>query len=120
MPMAMGEDVDMTLPADGGASVLDETIGPFYGQVSLQNSFAFQRDEIDRHVESRAILCRLSSDGHSLYPAFQFWMRGELLPQLPKLLEALDPDDDDDAWGDALWLNDVADELGRSHAGRST
>lgn len=56
----------MALPADEDARVLDEAIDPFYDQVSLQNSFGSHGDEIDRHVESRAILCLLSSDGHSL------------------------------------------------------
>lgn len=101
----------MTLPSDDNARALDEAIGPFYDQDGLRNSFGIQGDDIDRRVESREILCLRSIDGHRLYPAFQFGTRGELLPRLPELLEALDPDDED-AWGDALWLNDLADELG--------
>lgn len=85
-------------------------MGPFYDADGLRKWLRYSRAELASLEESRDIFFVTTSDGYSLYPAFQFDAQGRLLPQLRKLLEGLDPDRDD-AWGDAVWLNDAAEDL---------
>lgn len=98
------------VPDDEGLHFLDAAVGPFYDPRGLRKWFRYSQAELASLGESRDILLVTTSDGRSLYPAFQFDAQGRPLPHLRELLEGLDPDRDD-AWGDAVWLNDAAEDL---------
>lgn len=94
-----------------GANYYDEKIGPFYDTTGLRTWKGITRQSIDGQAERGDLLCVRTSDGHRLYPAFQFdGPEGTPLPQLRRVLAALDPQGID-AWGDALWLSSALPEL---------
>jgi hypothetical protein len=58
------------------------------------------------------VLCMTTSDGHRLYPSFQFdGPDGTPLPDLASVLAVLDPRRAD-VWGDAIWVRGPHPELG--------
>lgn len=97
-------------PDNDGLHFLDAAVGPSDDADGLRKWFRYSQAELTSLEELRDILLVTTSDGHSLYPAFQFDAHSRLLPQLRTLLEGLDPDRDD-AWADAVWLNDAAEVL---------
>lgn len=97
-------------PDNEGLHFFDAAVGPFYDADGLRKWFHYSRAELASLEESRDILLVTTSDGHCLYPAFQFNAEGHVLPRLRELLNGLDPERDD-AWGDAVWLNDAAEDL---------
>jgi hypothetical protein len=98
------------VPDNEGLHFLDAAVGPFYDPRGLRKWLRYSRAELALLEESRDILFVTTSDGYSLYPAFQFDAHGRPLLKLHELLEGPDPDRDD-AWGDAVWLNDAAEDL---------
>jgi len=87
-------------------------IGPLYDTDSLRRRLGVDVASIDTGVQRGAILEVTTSDGHRLYPAFQLDDGGQvLLPELPRVLAALDPRRVD-SWGDATWLREIRAELG--------
>ncbi|MEJ8285070.1 hypothetical protein [Curtobacterium citreum] len=94
-----------------GADVLDDRVGPFYDTAGLRKWFRMSRQTLDAQAKVGDVLCVMSADGFRLYPSFQFDARGILLPRLRDVLAGLDPERVD-PWGDAVWLNARADELG--------
>jgi hypothetical protein len=93
-----------------GTHALDERVGPFYDTAGLRKWFDMGRQTLQAQAKVGDVLCVVSSDGHRLYPSFQFDVQGSPLPRLREVLAALDPDRVD-LWGDAVWLNTPATEL---------
>jgi hypothetical protein len=107
---SMDAVVDRMLASIPGANVLDDRVGPFYDTAGLKAWFGISKQSLDQQARAGHVLCLLSADGFRLYPSFQFDNRGARLPRLNEVLAGLDPEQDD-PWGDAVWLNAPADEL---------
>lgn len=107
---SMDAVVDRMLASIPGANVLDDRVGPFYDTAGLKAWFGISKQALDQQARAGHVLCLLSADGFRLYPSFQFDDRGARLPRLNDVLAGLDPEQDD-PWGDAVWLNAPADEL---------
>lgn len=107
---SMDAVVDRMLASIPGANVLDDRVGPFYDTAGLKAWFGISKQALDQQARAGHVLCLLSADGFRLYPSFQFDDRGARLPRLNEVLAGLDPEQDD-PWGDAVWLNAPADEL---------
>jgi len=90
---------------------LDAAVGPFYDTAGLARWLGINKEAIASRVSSRNILGVQSSDGHWIYPAFQFTDKGEPLPRLREVVDAINPDTTD-AWGTAIWLNHSMSKLG--------
>lgn len=90
---------------------LDGRVGPFYDDAGLLAHFGLTGPEVDDLVRLREVLRVKTADIQQLYPSFQVGADGALLPRLRDVLEGLDPDFRD-PWGDAVWLNAPAGELG--------
>lgn len=90
---------------------LDGRVGPFFDDAGLLASFGMTGPEVDDLVRLREVLRVKTADGEQLYPSFQFGAKGALLPRLTEVLGGLDPALQD-PWGDAVWLNAPARELG--------
>jgi len=95
-----------------GANVYDDSLGPFYDTTSLGRWRGIRRQSIDGQVRRGNVLCVTTSDGHRLYPSFQFdGPDGTPLPNLARVLAVLDPRRAD-VWGDAIWVREPRPELG--------
>jgi len=95
-----------------GANVYDAALGPFYDTTSLGRWKGIRRQSIDGQVRRGDVLYVTTSDGHRLYPSFQFeGPDGTLLPNLARVLAVLDPRRAD-VWGDAIWVREPRPELG--------
>jgi hypothetical protein len=94
-----------------GANVYGDALGPFYDTTSLGRWKGIRRQSIDGQVRRGDVLCVTTSDGHRLYPSFQFdGPDGTPLPDLARVLAALDPRRVD-VWGDAIWVREPRPEL---------
>ena len=88
------------------------SLDPFYDTTSLGRWKGIRRESIDEQVRRGDVLCVTTSDGHRLYPSFQFdGPDGAALPGLARVLAALDPHRVD-PWGDAFWVRASRPELG--------
>lgn len=94
------------------AATLDARVGPFYATASLLEWLRMSSEALDSLVgEGRVLQLQLqSADGYRLFPAFQFGQDAHPLPRLRDVLAELDPGQVD-PWGDAVWLNEPAEEL---------
>jgi hypothetical protein len=92
---------------------LDAGVGPFYDTAGLVKWLGITRQAIFQRVRSGTLLGVQSSDGHWMYPSFQFTDKGEPLPRLREVVGAINPGNTD-AWGTAIWLNYPMSKLGGS------
>ncbi|QNE48660.1 hypothetical protein F1C58_16515 (plasmid) [Glaciihabitans sp. INWT7] len=65
-------------------------LGPFYTTASLNKWLEVTRQYVYELSRQRRILVLETSDRVKVYPAFQFGLRGALLPHLPAVLKILD------------------------------
>ncbi|MCS5715577.1 hypothetical protein NVV95_13580 [Herbiconiux sp. CPCC 205716] len=92
------------LPIARVSSPVNGVVGPFYSTAALTALRKVSREAI-RQASARGDILRLwTSDGKAVFPAFQFGPRGEFLPGLRAVLEAL-AQGHDDPWLWAQWLN---------------
>lgn len=93
-----------TVPVQGD---LDKAVGPFYDTAGLVKWLGVTKQAIAYRVEHKSLLGVRSSDGHWMYPSFQFTTDGASLPRLSEVVNAIDPGKTD-AWQTAIWLNHPA------------
>jgi hypothetical protein len=89
---------------------LDAAVGPFYDTHRLRKWLGLTKQGIAHRMKKGAILGVKSSDGFWMYPAFQFTSKGEPLPRLKEVLDAIDPGGAD-PWQSAIWLNHPMEKL---------
>lgn len=89
----------------------DNLIGPFYTTPALNQWRQVSRQRHHALKQKGRLLTVRTSDGETLYPSFQFSATGELLPDLPRVLEVLG-DADFDEWMTALWFNSALPQFG--------
>jgi hypothetical protein len=111
--VAMDENVlaERILAALPSSNVWDAELGPFYEGSALAKWKGIARPSVYKAVKERRAVGLKTSDGDILFPSFQFDATGQYLPELRKVLDLLDPNNQD-PWGDALWLRtpfDTAD-----------
>lgn len=97
-------------PSDSQATTLSDRIGPFYDTGGLRRWFQISSEAVEAQVRSGQLLAVVTADGFRLFPAFQIDEGGQPLPRLSEVLAELDPEEDD-PWGDAVWLNAPSDDL---------
>lgn len=103
--------VDYLLTSLPTVNVLDEKVGPFRDTTNMQKFLGLTRQGVDQRVTAGTLLCVRSSDGHRMFPDFQFDKNRQSLPHLREVLDALHSDRKN-AWGAALWLAQPDDDLG--------
>ncbi|MFF4909729.1 hypothetical protein ACFY2T_33270 [Streptomyces sp. NPDC001260] len=79
-----------------------DAIGPVYSTEQARALLGTNERLLAARTEDRAILALRTSDGFSVYPAFQF-KDGKILPGLSSVIRAF-PDDDKLLWTVATWL----------------
>ncbi|MFA7498821.1 MAG: hypothetical protein WCY76_09045 [Leucobacter sp.] len=89
----------------------DDLIGPFYTNPALNEWRKVTRQRHHALKQKGRLLAVRTSVGETLYPSFQFSASGELLPDLPKVLEVLSEADFDE-WMIALWFNSALPQHG--------
>jgi hypothetical protein len=89
---------------------LDASVGPFYDTPRLRKWLGLTKQGIAHRMKTGAILGVKSSDGFWMYPAFQFTSKGEPLPRLKEVLDAIDPGGGD-FWQSAIWLNHAMEKF---------
>lgn len=92
------------------ATEVADAIGPFVEPTTLLLGFGCPRELLRRMTSARVLLALPTREGGVGYPAFQFDASGEPLPDLPRVLDALDPAGAH-AWRDAVWLTSPRDDL---------
>jgi len=90
----------------------NDSIGPFYDAAGVRHLLGVTRQALAQQRTRRTILALETSDGHLLYPTFQFDEHRRVLPGLADVLAAVPAGAVDD-WTLASWLNrSVLAELG--------
>lgn len=72
-------------------SSLNAELGPFFTTSSLTKWLCVSRQYIYELTKQKRILSFTTADGHLLYPAFQFGLRGAYMPELPRVIAELEP-----------------------------
>lgn len=80
----------------------DRILGPFYTVTSASRLLNITEDELLEKVKRLEVLCTVTSDEVSLFPAFQF-IDGEVLEGLSEVLPILQSGIDD-PWTWGMWL----------------
>lgn len=93
------------------AGPFDEEVGPFYDTAGLRRHFRLSRQAVDQRARRRDLLCLKTSDGHRLYPAFQFDRHGAGIPRLREVLAVWPEEKQHGPWQAAAWLNAAGDDL---------
>jgi hypothetical protein len=76
--------------ADGSDTLSGDTIGPFYDEDGLARLLGVKPFELAALQEQKLVLS-VHTSARTLFPAWQFGARGELLPELPAVRVVLDP-----------------------------
>jgi hypothetical protein len=86
-----------------------EGLGPFYDTAGLVEWLGVTRQALSQRVKARQLLAAPLSDGHLVYPVWQFTPEGRTLNGLGDvlriLLEATDP------WTATIWLTTPSERL---------
>ena len=109
--VSVAEIVERMMASIPASSALDEKLGPFYTSSSLATWKSVSRQAIYGQHKKGSILGLTTSDGLTVFPAFQFDPHGDPLPGLAGVLSILDGAMDD-PWARALWLSTPVPSLG--------
>lgn len=85
-------------------------LGPFYRTRQLADRLEISRQALADRRRRGTLLALKTSDGHLVYPAFQFRADGSVLEGLPEVLQTLRASGVDD-WTLAGWLATPQDSL---------
>jgi hypothetical protein len=91
--------------------VWDSQVGPFYDTAGLCRWLGISRQAVHDRVRRRVLLAVTTSDGKTVYPAWQFDDAGQALPGMREVLEVfkdIPPND----WAVAVWLTTPDEMLG--------
>jgi class 3 adenylate cyclase len=89
----------------------DAQVGPFYETAGLSRWLGITRQGVHDRARRRALLAVMTSDGKTLYPAWQFDDAGRVLPGLREVLEVFRDVPVND-WRVAVWLTTPDEALG--------
>lgn len=87
-----------------------DTVGPCYDTPGLTRWLGISKQALAKRVANKTVLGCRSSDGHWLYPAWQFDEHGNASRDLPELITIL-AGPDDDRWRAAVWLSAPSPDL---------
>src|SRR5680860_519293 len=104
-----GRDIDeladmMAVAVPRAVSRWDEAAGPFYDTTGVMALLGVTRQAVAGRRDRRQLLSLRSSDGHHLYPVWQFDRKRRVARGLGAVLAVVLPEVVDD-WTLASWLN---------------
>ena len=86
-PALLAERMVASIPR---ASTLNLELGPFYTTSSLTKWLGVSRQYVHELGRQKRILSLVTADQHRVYPAFQFGLKGALLPELATITRILE------------------------------
>lgn len=93
-----------------GESATAKAVGPVYETSDLTSWLRISRQALNKKVHQGDVLAMKTSDGHTIYPAWQFAVDGSVRPGVAEAVKALMPVMDD--WTRTLWFSGRSPELG--------
>lgn len=81
-----------------------DLVGPCYDTPGLTAWLGISKQALDKRNRTGAVLACRTSDGHWVYPAFQFDADGRPLPHLREVIAVLTGEGGADRWRVASWL----------------
>lgn len=100
-PHELAERMAATLPV--AAHPFDVELGPFYDTAGLSRWWGVSRQALADRVRRGTLLACRTSDGHLVYPAFQFARDGAVRPGIAEAI-AVFARAGVDGWTAAVWL----------------
>ena len=100
-PDELAERMAATLPV--AAHPFDVDLGPFYDTTGLSRWWSVSRQALADRVRRGTLLACRTSDGHLIYPAFQFARDGSVRPGIADVI-AVFARSGVDGWTAAVWL----------------
>ncbi|MFF5019471.1 hypothetical protein [Streptomyces sp. NPDC001165] len=79
------------------------SIGPTYGAAEVEKLLREPRHTLAKRARQRSLLALRTSDGHTVYPVFQF-AGNQVLPGIGAVLREFPDDDPDLFWTIASWM----------------
>lgn len=96
-------DDEASIPPPDTVNPWAEIVGPCYTTSSIGRLLGLSEREVSDAAASLQLLALRTSDGMTLYPAFQIW-DGQVVEGLAEVLQVLRTGIDD-SWTWAQWLN---------------
>ena len=97
-------------------SAVAGAVGPVYETADLVSWLGISRQALHKRVQRHDLLAMKTSDGHTIYPAWQFTTDGKVRPGVAEAVKALAPAMDD--WTRTLWFAGRSPDLEGQSAAR--